>query len=188
MTMELPAVHLPAIRKYLDLLEEWNHIHALTALPLEARFEELILDALTLLPGLEPLPAGARVVDFGTGMGIPALPLALLRPDLEIVALDASAKKIAFVRQAGLELGLANLRPLHGRAEALAPLAAHAGMAKAVGSLDLLLGWWVRHRREDAPFFALKVDAEAPPCGWHMEALPYELPTRGRRTLLKLTT
>lgn len=188
MTIEFPAVHTPAIRKYLELLEEWNHIHALTALPVEVRFEELFLDSLTLLPGLAPLPAGARVVDFGTGMGIPALPLALLRPDLEIVALDASAKKIAFVRQAALELGLANLRPIHGRAEALAPLAAHAGVAKAVGSLELLVGWWARHRREGAPFFALKVDAETPPRGWHVEALPYELPTRGQRSLLKLTT
>lgn len=190
MSLEFPLALSSQVQKYLDLLESWNRIHALTALPPEARFEELFLDSTALLSSLEGLSAGARVVDFGTGMGVPAIPVALLRPDLEVIALDASSKKIAFVRQAALELGLGNVRPLHARAEAIAPLEAHLGMAKAVGSLDLLLGWWTRHRAPGAPFFAFKGEGkeEMPPDGWHLEAFPYDLPTRGRRMLLKFTT
>lgn len=174
--------------RFLELLEHWNQRHALTALAPELRREELIQDSLALLPLLRDLPAGSRVIDFGTGMGIPALPLALARPDLQVVALDASSKKIAFVRQATLELGLKNLSPRCGRAEQMEPLEGDLGCAKAVGSLELLMGWWSRHRRPGAPFLALKGTEEPAPPGWSLEAHPYELPTRGRRWILRLET
>lgn len=181
----LPAPLMATAQAFLDLLERWNQTHALTALPPEVRFEELILDACALLPHLPPGPG--RVVDFGTGMGIPAVVLAAARPDLEVVALDKARKKVAFVRQAGLELNLPNLRPLHGRAEVLAPLEADAGTAKAVGDLELLLGWWERHGRPGAPFLALKGAPEtAAPAGWSLTRHPYQLPTRGERALLRL--
>lgn len=189
METTLPNWAQAPIARYLDLLDRWNRTHALTALEPDQRFEELILDSAALLPFLAPLAAGARVVDFGTGMGIPAVPLAILRPDLELVALDKSHKKIAFVRQAALELGLANLKPLAGRAEDLAPLGAHAGVAKAVGSLELLAGWWRRHARPSAPFLALKstgADGLAP-AGWAVQSHPYRLPSRGERVVLELT-
>lgn len=175
--------------EFLGLLERWNQRHHLTALPPEARLEELLLDSAVLLPWIEALPPGARVVDFGTGMGIPALLLAAARTDLEVVAVDKSAKKLAFVRQAGLELGLANLRPLAGRAEELAPLAADLGTAKAVGPLALLAGWWSRHRAGSAPFLALKGPAwreELPLPGWQAVPHPYSLPSRGARVLVEL--
>ena len=139
-----------------------------------------------LLPFLEALGPGSAVVDFGTGMGIPALVLALARPDLTIHALDKSRKKIAFVKQAALELGLRNLKPLAGLAEELPPLGAQAGVAKAVGTLDLLTGWWDRHGVPGAPFLALKGAEAAPPAGWLMTVHPYRLPTRGRRAVLEL--
>lgn len=181
----LPAPLLATAQAFLDLLERWNQTHALTSLAPEVRFEELILDACALLPHL---PEGAgRVVDFGTGMGIPAVVLAAARPDLEVVALDKARKKVAFVRQVGLELNLRNLRPLHGRSEDVPPLQADAGTAKAVGDLDLLLGWWKRHGRPGAPFLALKGSPEtAAPAGWRLTRHPYQLPTRGERALLRL--
>jgi 16S rRNA (guanine527-N7)-methyltransferase len=179
--------HAPVAR-YLDLLDRWNRTHALTALEPDQRFEELILDSAVLLPFLANLAPGSRVVDFGTGMGIPAVPLAIVRPDLELVALDKSHKKIAFVRQAALELGLANLRPMAGRAEDLAPLEAHAGVAKAVGTLDLLAGWWRRHGRPGGPFLALKGPGEpaVAPAGCSVQTHPYRLPDRGERVVLEL--
>jgi 16S rRNA (guanine527-N7)-methyltransferase len=189
MTPTLPEWTLEPIARYLELLDRWSGTHALTALDREDRFEELILDSAALLPRLESLGPGSRVVDFGTGMGIPALTIALARPDLEVVALDKSHKKIAFVRQAALELGLANLRPLAGRAEAIPPLDAHAGVAKAVGSLELLTGWWRRHGLPAAPFLALKGGQEAweVPAGFRVQCFPYRLPSRGERTVLVLT-
>lgn len=190
--MSAPALppHLrPALDAYLALLERWNRVHALTALPPEAREEELLLDSAALLPFLAPLPAGARVLDFGSGMGIPAVLLALARPDLEVLALDASWKKTAFLRQAALELGAVNLRALHGRAEALPPLRGDLGVSKATGSPVLLAGWWARHGTPEAPLLLLKgpeAAGEACPPGWTRILHPYRLPTRGARVLVEL--
>lgn len=185
----VPPSALAPLARYLDLLDHWNSRHALTALPPEARFEELIQDSCALLPHLASLPSGARVADFGTGMGVPAVILALARPDLEIHAIDKSKKKIAFVRQTLLELGLENLKAHAADAEQLAPLLADAGTAKAVGSLELLTGWWARHGRPGAPLLLLKGEegtAERCPSGWLLASHPYKLPTRGTRTVLRL--
>ncbi|WP_158412947.1 16S rRNA (guanine(527)-N(7))-methyltransferase RsmG [Holophaga foetida] len=179
----------PRLDQYLALLDRWNRTHALTALPPEVRFEELVLDSAALLPHLAHLPPGALVADFGTGMGIPATVIAICRPDLRVAAIDKVGKKMAFVRQAVLELGLDNLKPCPGLAENLPPLQAQAGVAKAVGTLELLMGWWGRHSAPSAPFFAMKGPdwaAEPKPKGWTCVAHPYRLPTRGERVVIEL--
>lgn len=178
------------LRSYLTLLDHWNRIHALTALAPAERWEELILDSAALLPHLEPLPSGSRVGDFGTGMGMPAILLALARPDLQIIALDKSKKKLAFVRQAALELGLKNLQIIHGRFEAIPPLGLAAGVAKALAPLQDLQTWWEWHGKPGAPFLALKsLDGPEQPIalGWHLEETNYELPSRGNRRVIKMT-
>lgn len=180
---------MASAHRFLDLLDHWNGTHALTALPPADRFEELIQDACALLPHLENLPAGARLVDFGTGMGIPAAVLAMARPDLEILAVDKSKKKIAFVRQIALELDLVNLFPVIGRAEELVPLRASLGTAKAVGDLGLLAQWWARHGNPGAPLLLLKGEgwrSEPLPAAWRVDVFPYGLPTRGERFILRL--
>lgn len=189
MVNELPAALEAPLARYLDLLDRWNRAHALTALAPEARYEELILDSAQLLPWLDPLPAQARVADFGTGMGIPAVVLALARPDLRVAAVDASAKKVAFLRQVRLELGMTHLEPLHARLEDLPPLDAALGVAKAVGTLDQLLSWWGRHGRPGGRFLALKGpewQREPVPQGWSATPHEYQLPNRGRRVVLEL--
>lgn len=185
----LPKKLAEPLGNYLHLLDRWNRTHALTALPPEARREELLLDASALLPFLVTLPAGARVVDLGTGMGCPAVLLALARPDLEVVGVDASKKKIAFVRQVALELPVPNLRLIHGRFEDIASLEADWGAAKALAPLGTLAGWWERHGRKGSPFFALKGEdwaTEALPSGWEAHPHPYRLPTRGSRVVVEL--
>ena len=123
-------------------------------------------------------------------MGVPAVVLALARPDLIVIALDKSHKKIAFVRQAALELKITNLVPMAGRAEDLPPLGAQLGVAKAVGTLELLLGWWARHQAPGAPFLALKgpEGPQLPPPGFSAKVHPYALPTRGQRVVIELAT
>lgn len=187
--MPLPPALKAPLDQYLALLDRWNRTHALTSLPPGSRREELLEDALPLLPFLEPLPPGSRVVDLGTGMGCPAVVLALARPDLEVVGVDAASKKMAFLRQVALELRLPNLKALHGRFEGLAPLEGDLGVAKALAPLPQLLGWWGRHGRPGAPFLALKGPgwAEEPrPEGWSCTPHPYRLPTRGERVVLEL--
>lgn len=185
----LPSELEPFCLAFLDLLEHWNRRHSLTALPPAARKEELLLDSAVLLPWIQHLPPAAVVADFGTGMGIPALVLAAARQDIQVLALDKSAKKLAFVRQAALELRLANLEARPGRVEDLAPIGADLGTAKAVGPLPLLLGWWARHGAPGAPFLALKGPAwaeELPLAGHVCQAHPYRLPTRGERVLVEV--
>ena len=65
-------------------------------------------------------PEGATVLDVGSGGGMPALPLAIARPDLKITALDATTKKTAFIEKAAREIGIENVSVVTGRAEELA--------------------------------------------------------------------
>lgn len=181
---------LPKIQVYLDLLDHWNKTHALTSLAPQDRMEELILDSAALFPLVSRLPAGARLVDFGSGMGIPAVPLALFRPDLDIRALDKAKKKMAFLRQVVMELALPNLTVLEGRAEDIPPQGADAGTAKAAGSPTLLAAWWERHGQPYAPLWALKgptVGLEPIPAGWTHRLYPYQLPSRGLRQILEMS-
>lgn len=188
-SVQLPAELNPPLGRFLVLLERWNRTHALTSLPTAARREELLLDASALLSFLAPLEPGARVADLGTGMGCPAVVLALARPDLTVLGIDASTKKLAFVRQVAMELPVPNLHTVHGRLELLPSLGADLGVAKALGSLSQLTAWWARHGRPGAPLLALKGPdwrLEALPEGWMVEAHPYELPTRGSRVVVVL--
>lgn len=190
MIPKLPSTLEAPLQTWLALLDRWNGTHALTALPPAARWEELVLDAAALLPSLSEMPAGSRIVDLGTGMGSPAMVLALARPDLHILGLDASAKKLAFLRQSALELGLRNLEAVHGRFESTPPLQADLGVAKALAPLDQLAGWWARLGRSGAPLLALKGpgwETETRPAGWRVEATSYELPARGRRFVIRLS-
>jgi 16S rRNA (guanine527-N7)-methyltransferase len=174
---------------FLRILDKWNSVHSLTALPIEERFESLLLDSAALLPHLDSVLPGSLVADFGTGMGIPAGVIAAYRPDLCVAAIDRSKKKIAFVRQAALELTLANLRAFCVPAAAIPPLNAHVGTAKAVGALDLLLGWWQRHSMPGSPFFAFKGPnwrSSEIKSGWNHELFPYRLPNLGERDIVKL--
>ena len=184
-----PSLEAP-LRAWLDLLDRWNRTHALTALAPEQRWEELVLDAAALLPFLVELSAGSKVVDLGTGMGSPALILALARPDLRVVGLDAASKKMAFLRQSALELGIRNLEALHGRFETAPTQAGDLGVAKALAPLGDLVRWWERHGKAGAPLLALKGpgwESEPRPSGWKSEGAPSELPTRGKRWVVNLS-
>ena len=189
MLPSLPPDLRRPLGRFLELLDRWNRTHALTSLPNAVRQEELLVDAAVLLPFLATLPSGARVVDMGTGMGSPAVVLALARPDLEVIGVDASSKKMAFLKQVAMEVPIPNLRVLQGRLEALPPLGADWGTAKALAPLGQLAAWWGRHARPGAPFLALKGpgwEAEVLPPGWTAKAHPYKLPTRGERVVVEL--
>jgi 16S rRNA (guanine527-N7)-methyltransferase len=104
--------------QFLHLLVKWNKAFNLTAVrdPLEM-VERHLLDSLAVLPHL----CGHRCLDMGTGPGLPGIPLAVMRPDMDFVLLDSNGKKIRFVRQSVLELGLTNVEPLHARLETYRP-------------------------------------------------------------------
>ena len=91
---------------YVQLLVKWNQVYNLTAIrnPRDM-ITRHILDSLAVIPFIK----GPRVLDVGTGAGLPGIPLAIALPELEFVLLDSVAKKTRFVVQAGSELGLSNV-------------------------------------------------------------------------------
>lgn len=96
------------------LLERWGRAYNLTAVrdPLRMVSHHL-LDSLALAPFIR----GARVLDAGTGAGFPGLPLAIAYPERHFVLLDSNGKKVRFVRQAVMELGLKNVEAVQVRIE-----------------------------------------------------------------------
>lgn len=99
---------------YLELLLKWNAAYNLTAIrePAEMVSRQL-LDSLAILP----LVRGPRVLDVGTGAGLPGVPLAIMLPGVEFTLLDTNSKKTRFVNQVKLELGLDNLTVVQHRVE-----------------------------------------------------------------------
>lgn len=108
----------------------------------------------------EYLPEGARVLDLGCGPGFPSIPLAIARPDLEIVALDSTAKKIAFVDESIKRLGLSNLSAVAGRAEDVS-VSRKIGkfdvvVSRAVARMNVLSELCLPYVKKNGVFLALK--------------------------------
>ncbi len=104
--------------QYIELLSQWNKVHNLTAIrDPKDMIHKHVLDSLSLVPYLH----SGKVVDVGTGAGVPGIPLALALSDLEFTLLDSNQKKITFVQHVILSLKLTNVRAICTRVEAYQP-------------------------------------------------------------------
>lgn len=112
---------LAALLAYLDLLERWNATYNLTAVrDRKAMLTHHLADCIAVLPALQrQLPAG-RLLDVGSGGGLPGVVIAVLHPEVEVTCVDTVGKKAAFIRQVAGLLCLNNLRAVHGRVEQMA--------------------------------------------------------------------
>ena len=100
--------------QYALLLQRWNRTYNLTAVhELDEIVAIHLLDSLAILPHV----GKGTLLDVGSGAGLPGIPLAIVAPALAVTLAEANAKKVAFQRQAAIELGLANLTIHHGRIE-----------------------------------------------------------------------
>ncbi len=101
---------------YIDLLIKWNKTYNLTSLTTK---EDIItthlLDCLSVVKKID----GQRILDVGSGAGLPGLMIALARPTTHLCLIDKVAKKTSFMKQAALELELSNVEVIHGRVEDL---------------------------------------------------------------------
>jgi 16S rRNA (guanine527-N7)-methyltransferase len=121
LALPLPAGAREKLLEYTQLLAKWNRTHNLTAIcePLDMVSHHL-LDSLAVIPHLA-LADDTNLADAGSGGGLPGVPLAIVRPSWRVTLNDASEKKTAFLRQAVIELGLANVDVHEGRLEAWRP-------------------------------------------------------------------
>ncbi|MCX7897547.1 MAG: 16S rRNA (guanine(527)-N(7))-methyltransferase RsmG [Rhodocyclaceae bacterium] len=135
--LTLPAEAITRLEVFLALLEKWNRVHNLTAhRTREAMIVHHLLDALAALPTLALRHGrGARIADVGSGAGVPGLVLAMARPDWRIVSIEARGKKVAFQRQAAIELKLANVEILGARVEQV-DARCDAAISRAFSALD----------------------------------------------------
>jgi 16S rRNA (guanine(527)-N(7))-methyltransferase RsmG len=133
--------------RYADLLVEWNatrmNLTRLTS-PRDVAVKHF-LDSLALLKAIN-IPEGIRVIDVGTGAGLPGIALKIARPDLDVTLLDSTAKKLTFCQTVIDALGLTGIRTIHGRAEEIGRSPEYHGQfslvtARAVAALEKLLPW-----------------------------------------------
>ena len=158
----LTDAQLDQFRQYASLLTEWNatrlNLTRLTA-PQDIAVKHF-LDSLALLTVWTP-PQRARLLDVGTGAGLPGLALKIARPDLRVTLLDGTAKKLAFCRAVADALGLDGVETVHARAEDAAGQSGLAGQfdcvtARAVAPLERLLPWLAPFAAPGGTLIALK--------------------------------
>lgn len=123
--IELTDRQLELFDRYASMLVEANSRFNLTRITgPEAIVTDHILDSLLCLWAVD-IPTGARVIDVGTGAGMPGLAIKIVRPDLQVDLLDGTAKKIGFLCEVIAELALAEVEAIHARAEELGNDKAH---------------------------------------------------------------
>jgi 16S rRNA (guanine527-N7)-methyltransferase len=118
LNLALNAQQIEHLLDFIMLIEKWNKAYNLTAIrDREVMVRLHLLDSLAIAAFIE----GKRVIDIGTGAGLPGIPLAICLPETEFTLLDSNAKKTRFVQQAILELKLKNASVFHSRVEHYQP-------------------------------------------------------------------
>lgn len=100
--------------RYVQMLEKWNKAFNLTAVrSIDDMVSLHLLDCLAIVPHIQ----ADRLLDVGTGAGLPGIVLAICFPDVQVTLLDGNGKKIRFCRQVAMDLKLDNVIPVHSRIE-----------------------------------------------------------------------
>ena len=143
------------LARFAMLLERWNAIHNLTAIDTPGSvLTHHLLDSLAILQPLGRIfgEKSPITLDVGSGGGLPGIPVAVARPGWQVTLVDKVQKKVAFLTQARVELGLANVACLHARAESLRAGPFDLIVSRAFASLGDFVrvsshvlapgGWW----------------------------------------------
>jgi 16S rRNA (guanine527-N7)-methyltransferase len=166
LTLDLSDLQIRQLLDYQDLIGKWTKVYNLTAVrdPAEMLTHHL-LDSLAAVPPLQKhllsggLPSrvgdSAKLLDVGSGAGLPGVVFAICCPTLSVTCVDTVGKKAAFITQAALSLGLSNLKGLHARVETIAePF--DVICSRAFASLADFTAWSVKALASDGVWMALK--------------------------------
>ncbi len=157
----LDALHLPLAdgveKKLLDfvaLIRKWNRVYNLTAVrEPEKMLTHHVLDSVAVAPHL----VGSRLLDVGSGAGLPGIPLAIALPHLQVTLLDSNQKKSAFQRQAAIELALTNVEVVNARVQAwAAPQPFDVVISRAFSSLAEFVSVAARFCAREGSMAAMK--------------------------------
>ena len=140
--LTLSEVQIDKLMSYLTLLQKWNKVYNLTAIrDPEEMLTKHLLDSLAIVPFI----SGERLIDVGTGGGLPGIPLAICYPEKQIDLLDSNSKKTRFLIQAKAELGLVNTQVIHSRVEEYNPNPLYDGViSRAFAAMEDML-YWTHH-------------------------------------------
>lgn len=170
--MQLPAGAVERLLDYQALLARWNATYNLTAIrdPLEMVSRHLV-DSLAILPYVQ----GQTLADLGTGPGLPGIPLAIARPELQVLLVDSNGKKVRFLREAIRSLKLENVRAVQSRVEEVEGQF-DCITARAFASLEDMLAWGGHLLTKDGIWLAMKgrhPDEELPgvPAGFEVRGI-----------------
>lgn len=138
LSLDIPETTQQKLIQYIMLIAKWNKSFNLTAIrQLDDMVTLHLLDSLAVVPFVQ----GQRVLDVGTGAGLPGIVLALCYPEKEFVLLDSNGKKTRFLTQAVIELGLANVEVVQSRIDEYQPLRSFdIIISRAFASISDMLG------------------------------------------------
>jgi len=140
--------------KHVELVEKWNRVYNLTAVrDRNQMLPHHVLDSMAVLPHID----GATLIDVGSGAGMPGIPLAIARPEMNVTLLEANHKKSTFLKQAVIELGLANAEVVNARVEAWgAPAPFDVVISRAFSDLGEFIALAGRLCADDGVLAAMK--------------------------------
>jgi 16S rRNA (guanine527-N7)-methyltransferase len=160
--LELASSDAQRLLAYRDLIAKWNKVYNLTALRDPAQMlSHHIIDSLTAAPPLHKhlsetgLPR-CRLLDVGSGGGLPGVVLAATMPQLDVTCVDTVGKKAAFVQQVAGELALKNLRGIHSRVEQMQAAPFDVITSRAFASLADFVQLTCMHLKPAGVWMALK--------------------------------
>lgn len=154
MAIELSERQITQLVSYVLLMNKWNKAYNLTSVrDPEQMMVKHILDSLAVSPFID----GQKLIDVGTGPGLPGIPLAIMHPDKDFTLLDSLGKRVRFMKQVVYELALTNVNPIQSRVEAHMPQDPYdIVLSRAFASLKDMLHWCQHLVDFDGVFFALK--------------------------------
>lgn len=151
--LTLTEQQIELLLAYHAMLVKWNKAYNLTAVrdPLEM-IDRHLIDSLSILPHI----ADEALIDVGSGPGLPGIPVAICKPNINVTTMDSNGKKTRFQLQVKAQLKLDNLQVLHGRVESADIAPANQVISRAFASLNDMVSLCQQLCSDQGVFLAMK--------------------------------